>query len=324
MPMPSVEDLQSMYGSWNPQAYLEAQSNAGLERQIRESEYGRQQQLEQQAGLDTLFRQQDDPNRIQERVLTNRNRELTNTGLGYKNDSDALDLERKRALQSLNLDADKRKALMQVTEDQLKEADLQVEQMRRSLDPAQQARGEKLYQLTGAARALQAQRDEAMKMEQYKQLQETGRAIERNNTTIKAAEIGATSRVDAAGKRGNSIPKPPNTPIAQYLADLRQAYADGKIEEDVYNRSVANAVNAELAAKTAGRTGGVELALPLGGGSPQLAPKAPAPTVAPVAGEITTTKPPVTKLTELQKMYPGKSEAELRAAYKKKFGVDLQ
>lgn len=189
MPMPSVEDLQTMYGSWNPQAYLEAQSNAGLERQFRESEYGRQQQLEQQAGLDTLFRQQDDPEQLRERVLTNRNKELANTGLGYKNDSEALDLERKRALQTLNLDADKRAAMLKLTSDQLTEADQAVEQMRRSLDPVMQARGEKLYQLTGAARALQAQRDEAMKLEQYKQLQETGRSIERNQTTLKAAEI---------------------------------------------------------------------------------------------------------------------------------------
>lgn len=293
MPMPSVEDLQTMYGSWNPQAYLEAQSNAGLERQFRESEYGRQQQLEQQAGLDTLFRQQDDPNRIQERVLTNRQKELTNTGLGYSNESSALKLEREKALQSLNLDADKRAAMLKITEDQFKEADQQVEQMRRSLDPAMQARGEKLYQLTGAARALQAQREEAMRLEKYRQEQESKRSAGNNATSIKVAEIGAASRVDAAGKRGNSISKPPNTPIAQYLADLRQAYADGKIEEDVYNRSVANAVNAELAAKTAGRTGGVELALPPGGGSPQLAPKAPAPTVAPVANLPTNPAPQI-------------------------------
>ena len=81
---------------------------------------------------------------------------------------------------------------------------------------------------------------------------------------------------------GNSIPKPPNTPIAQYLADLRQAYADNKIDEDTYNRSVAQAVDAQFAAQTAGRTGGVELSIPAGGGSPQLAPKPAAPTLPPV------------------------------------------
>lgn len=284
MPMPSVEDLQNMYGAWNPEAYWEAQSNAKLERQVRESEYGRQQELTKQAGLDTLFRQQDDPNRIQERVLTNRGKELTNTGLGYQNEGAALDLERKKALQSLNLDADKRAAMLKLTADQLTEADQAVEQMRRSLDPAIQAKGEKLYQLTGAARALQAQRDEAMRLEKFKQEQETKRSAGNNATSIKVAEMNQAGQDRRFQAKGASVPKPPSTPIAQYLVDLRQAYADGKIDEDVYNRSVANAVNAELAAKTAGRTGGIELAIPPGGGSPQLAPKAPAPSIAPVGG----------------------------------------
>jgi hypothetical protein len=220
-----------MYGSWNPQAYLEAQSNAGLERQYRESEYGRQQELTKQAGLDTLFKQQDDPNRIQERVLSNRSKELTNTGLGYQNEGAALDLERKKALQSLNLDADKRAAMLKLTADQLTEADQAVEQMRRSLDPAQRARGEKLYQLTGAARALQAQRDEAMKLEQYKQLQETGRSIERNNTTLRAAEMGANARVQSAGSRGSAVSS--ITMLSKLSPDKRLAPVKGILESGI-------------------------------------------------------------------------------------------
>jgi len=204
MPMPSVEDLQTMYGAWNPEAYLTAQSNAGLERQYRESEYAGQQERVRKATLDNLFQEQDDPERLRERQLSNRNKELTNTGLGYKNDSEALDLEHKQALHSLNLDADKRKALLQVTTDQLAEADQQVELMRRSLDPAIQAKGEKLFKLTGAARALQAQRDAAMELEKYKQGEESKRSAGNNATSIKVAEIGAKSRIDAAGKRGGT------------------------------------------------------------------------------------------------------------------------
>ena len=119
MPMPSVNDLQTMYGSWNPQAYLEAQSNAGLERQFRESEYARQQELAKKASLDNLFQEQDDPNKIKERVLTNQGKELNNTGLGFDNTNKRLDTERKQASQQWNLDADQRKAMMAVTEDQI-------------------------------------------------------------------------------------------------------------------------------------------------------------------------------------------------------------
>lgn len=189
MPMPSVNDLQTMYGDWNPQAYLQAQSNADLERQYRESEYGRQQELTKQEGLNTLFKQQDDPNRVQERVLTNRARELGNTGLEQGIESKGMQLERDRAMQQYNLNADQRKALMQVTDDELKQADQVIEQLRRSLDPEEQKRGQQLYEFTGAARALKQKQAEAMEMERYKQMQETGRSVERNQTTLRAAEI---------------------------------------------------------------------------------------------------------------------------------------
>lgn len=204
MPMPSVNDLQTMYGAWNPQAYLQAQGNAGLERQFRESEYGRQQELTKQAGLETVFRQQDDPNRVQERVLTNRARELGNTGLEQTNASAGLKLEREKAMQQFNLNADQRKALMQVTDDELKQADQVIEQLRRSLNPEDQKRGQQLYEFTGAARAIKQAQADKMEMERYKQMQETGRAVEQNQTTIKAAEIGAAARTAAAGSRGST------------------------------------------------------------------------------------------------------------------------
>ena len=190
MPMPSVTDLQTMYGSWNPQAYLTAQDNAGLERQFRESEYGRQQELTKQAGLDTVFREQDDPNRVQERVLTNRQKTLTNTGLEQSNETGAMKLERDRAMQKYNLEADQRKALMQVTDDELKQADQVIEQLRRSLNPEDQKRGQQLFEFTGAARALKAQQDAARALEEYKQGEENKRSSGRNATSIKVAEMG--------------------------------------------------------------------------------------------------------------------------------------
>lgn len=204
MPMPSVTDLQTMYGSWNPQAYLTAQDNAGLERQFRESEYGRQQELTKQAGLDTVFRQQDDPNRVQERVLTNRARELGNTGLEQGIESKGMQLERDRAMQQFNLNADQRKALMQVTEDELKQADQVIEQLRRSLDPADQDRGQKLYEFTGAARALKQKQAAEMAKEKFKEDEAMKRAKLQAGTSVQVANIGAAARTAAAGSRGST------------------------------------------------------------------------------------------------------------------------
>lgn len=332
MPMPSVTDLQTMYGSWNPQAYLTAQDNAGLERQFRESEYGRQQELTKQAGLDTVFRQQDDPNRVQERILTNRQKTLTNTGLEQSNESAGLKLEREKAMQKYNLDADQRKALMQVTDDELKQADQVIEQLRRSLNPEDQKRGQQLFEFTGAARALKAQRDEARALEEFKQGEETKRSDARNKTSIGVANIGAAARTATAGSRGSTA-----SPVAllsklspdKRLAPVR-AILDSNIDPET-KEPLTSAARAyyesmyeqDVRTMDARPTPAGGIALQMGPDNKPILGAAPArPSV---AGERTpAAKPPVTKLSELQKMYPGKSDAELRAAYKKKFGVDLQ
>ena len=206
MPMPSVNDLQTMYGAWNPQAYLQAQDNAGLERQFREQQYAQEQEQAKQAGLKTQFETQANPLRIQGMGLDNTHKGLTNTGLDQSNQSAGLKLEREKALQQLNLDADQRKALMGITADQLAQADQRIEQGRRSLDPTEQAHAEKLYQLTGAARALQATQDRKMEETKYKELQDTGRATERNNTSLEVARINQEGQTARLGSRASAAP----------------------------------------------------------------------------------------------------------------------
>lgn len=204
MPMPSVTDLQTMYGSWNPQAYLTAQDNAGLERQFRESEYGRQQELTKQAGLDTVFQEQNDPLKLENQRQVNTNLGYTGVGLKQANESKALTLEREKAMQQFNLNADQRKALMQVTDDELKQADQVIEQLRRSLNPEDQKRGQQLFEFTGAARALKQKQADEMAMETFKQSEETKRSDARNKTSIGVANIGAAARTASAGSRGST------------------------------------------------------------------------------------------------------------------------
>jgi len=280
MPMPSVEDLQTMYGAWNPQAYLQAQDNAGLERSFREQQYSQEQEKAKQASLDTLFRQQDDPARVQERLLTNRGKELQNTSTDQSNQSAALKLEREKALQNLNLDADKRQALLKITEDQLKEADFAVENMRRSLDPMVQAKGEKLYQLTGAARALQQKHKEEME-----------KVTTQTNATIKGHEISAGATRYAADKGAES-----RLAIAQLkanaankAADIRQQVLSGKLTYEkaatLLHGAAAFETDPDLKAtyeRLATEFGQEKLNVPTTGNKPELAgmgiPATPAPT----------------------------------------------
>lgn len=285
MPMPTITDLQGMYGDWNPQAYMQAQENAGLERQFRESQYGEQQAKTRKDELANIYSEQEQPGKMETQRLTNQNLGYTGVGLSQTNETKGLQLERDKAMQKYNLDADQRKALQQITTDDIVMGEKQAQKMMMSMDPNIRKQGEQLYGFTKYARDEKTKHEQAMEKERFKELQATGRAAEDRASRERVAQIGQEGLTTRAGMpRGGSIPKPASTPIAQYLADLRKAYADGKIDEDVYNRSVAEAVNADLAARTAGRTGGIELSLPQGGGSPQLAPKAPAPTVPPVGG----------------------------------------
>lgn len=201
MPMPSVQDLQTMYGSWNPQAYLQAQGNADLERQVRESEYGRQQELTKQAGLDTLFRQQDDPNRIQERVLGNRNRELTNEGLGYSNRTSAVNADIAEQTKQYKLNEAQRKDLLGASESDIAMGEAHARKLMMSLDENERKQGEQLYNFTKYARDEKTKHEQTMEKERFKELQATGRATEQRQSAERIAEIGARSRESVASTK---------------------------------------------------------------------------------------------------------------------------
>ena len=202
MPMPSVQDLQTMYGSWNPQAYLQAQGNADLERQVRESEYGRQQELTKQAGLDTVFRQQDDPNRVQERILANRNRELTNEGLGYTNRTSAVNADIAEGTKQFKLNEAQRKELLAVDENDIAMGEAEARKLMMSLNPEERKQGEQLYSFTKYARDEKTKHEQTMEKERFKELQATDRLRETlgaNREIEGMRQAGAANRASSKG-----------------------------------------------------------------------------------------------------------------------------
>lgn len=209
MPMPSVNDLQTMYGAWNPQAYLQAQDNADLERQYRESEYGRQQELTKQAGLDTVFRQQDDPNRVQERVLANRNRELTNEGLGYSNRTASVTADIAEGTKQYKLNEAQRKDLLGASENDIAMGEAMARKLMMSLDPEERKQGEQLYGFTKYARDEKTKHEQAMEKERFKELQATGRNREQWNMQLeleRMRQAGAGERAAASAKaKGGTV-----------------------------------------------------------------------------------------------------------------------
>jgi len=202
MPMPSVEDLQTMYGAWNPQAYLQAQDNAGLERQFREQQYNQETEKAKQEQLSTLFQQQNDPLKLEGKRLENQNLGYTGTGLQYDNEAKARNNRIAAANETYKINADKAEMLAKLSKAQLEEGESAAKRMMMSLDPVEQERGKKLYGLTSHARDLADQRTHAMELERFKELQHTGRQTEQNNTQLEVARIGADSRKAVAASKG--------------------------------------------------------------------------------------------------------------------------
>jgi hypothetical protein len=207
--MPNIGDLQTMYGSWNPQAYLEAQENAGLARQMYKEKMAQEEQATRKSSLDNMFTEQDMPARLEERVLKNKDqgvitqgRVLDNTGKVTTNRSNELDLQRKEAMHKFGLEQDQLDAVLKASETQLKQADTQAEMMIRSNDPAVQKQGLYLASLTKSARELKMKHEQDMEKTRYEQTESNKRAAGNNAATIKAAQIGADSRITAASMRG--------------------------------------------------------------------------------------------------------------------------
>jgi len=203
MPMPSVNDLQTMYGSWNPQAYLTAQSNADLERQYRESEYGQQQEKTRQAGLESAFQEQNNPLKLEQGRLTNQN--LGYTGKGLQADNRVKDVNADIAEQTkqYKLNEAQRNDLLKASENDIVMGEAQARKLMMSLDPNERKQGEQLYEFTKYARDEKTKHERAMEKARFEQLQETGRATERNQTTLRAAEI------NQAGQDRRFQPKAP-------------------------------------------------------------------------------------------------------------------
>lgn len=324
--MPSYTDYDQMLGM-NPWAQMQAGEQLGLANQFQQQDLQKGNLANEKASLDNLFTAQDNPNRVQERVLKN-------TGLEQDNGMGALKLERAQKNQKNLLDEDQRKAVLSASEDEIKQLDHHVGLLLR--DPSTHQEGLKLQELMPEILAERRKAATAMELERYKQMQETGRSIERNQTTLQAADIGAASRVAVAGTKSGGKGAPSATAL---LAKMKVPERVGQLKamldadenperpgepmsnaERIYYQSMYDQDVRTLDAKTAAQGQGI--APTVDGGRVVLQPKV-APTVgggAPTAAP----KPQEHSLSKVQDMYPGVPPAELKRLYKKKFGVDLQ
>ena len=153
--LPTQADLTSLYGSWNPGAYMRGFENQSLADQFRQQAYaGNAQTLEE-------AQQKIDQSQLMNPLLI-AEKKATNEGLGYKNTMDRLKSERESANQQFNLDEDLRQHALKMTEDDFKKADQAIEKLLRSPNPADVQMGLKLQAATPAMLAEKRKNDQAM------------------------------------------------------------------------------------------------------------------------------------------------------------------
>lgn len=96
--LPSQTDLNSLYGAWNPMAYIQGQQNQDLAAQFRDQAYKANQNTVTEGALKNDQASQMNPLLLAQQGLTNTGLDLTNQGTGIKNASSGIDLAQKSAL----------------------------------------------------------------------------------------------------------------------------------------------------------------------------------------------------------------------------------
>jgi len=230
--LPTLQDLQGTYGAWNPDAYTQAKSNqdlAGMYQQQALLQHG----IKTQQDLESLNQSyQMNPE------LVNQIR-LGNTGKQQANESGAMDLERKYAIQGQVLQQDQVDAITK-----LKESDFKVmEQHGRELlqDPATRAQGEQI--LNGTKEMWMLNQEHARKMElerlkgsydlQGRSISAAGSGSKGGATKPSFANILAKRGYkDRAGLVAGVLQSGVNPDTNQPLSEIEQSYFNELLTRD--------------------------------------------------------------------------------------------
>lgn len=253
MPMSSIADLQTIYGGWNPEAYNQGRTQVGLEQQYQQ-ELNRNQQLAgDKASLSNLYDSRTLDDRVRQPGLANTRTEQDILSNDYTLRGKKRTDQRESAMQQYNLDADQRKALMSITEDELKQGELQANQMLRSLDPNQQRDGQRILDTLGPVRAAKAKVEADMALHKFTEGEATKRSAATNATSLSVARINQEGQNNRAALKSNakggissvydavkSGKVSPDKALAAFTAAALQARVQGDTEAAAEYENAAN------------------------------------------------------------------------------------
>lgn len=144
MNLPTLADLQDLYGAGSVTALDQAEQQQGLARQWAQGELSGQEQDVQAKTLKNIFDTQHNPQLLEQQSLQN-------IGLGNKNTIDGVAARRATANEGMQLSEDQRKFALTATEQDLKQAELWAQGEMQSGDPQRMADAKRITDFTTAA-----------------------------------------------------------------------------------------------------------------------------------------------------------------------------
>lgn len=274
--------------------------------QDRDLSRAKEQQAMESKRLSDLFEQQNRPLQLE-------NQRLVNEGLVTRNQKNSFDFSQEQEMAPFKMDEEKKKFILGAKQADIDGLALEAQRMAYSPDPKVSAEGQRLMMLH----------------KDFIKIREQGK--------IKEDLVDARTQ----GQKELEAIKQPNRVALKQIAPARAAGSGGSITE---SKVLAPLLQEALTLQQAGDTEGANRALGIyqaakqaqgfgrsdpNAGKPTLSPDGSLGTIPPKApvqfpgGSAPAQKAQHT-LAQVMQMYPGRSAEEVKAAYKKKTGVDLK
>ena len=314
MDMPGYTDYGKMY-EMNPGAFWQSQNQLGLAQQFQQSRQTQADLANQRAGLDNMFQM----DTYQDRVRQGRSAaDLA----GYQASDAGVKNRINTATEGLQLDAAQKKIIMEASDSELKQMENLGQRWAYSLNPEEREAGTQMLKMhkdfiklreTQAFSAGESAKQRAHQMALQKQAQD---AMMARQQAIAKAKLDAKTDTDKMSM---------DQRISHYSALAQRARASGDFElaNEYYNEAqyLTQLKAAQRPDTTAGKPDvGAITGLPTTTPRPLPTPPIGQPPQQPAAPAAA----PKMTLGQVKQMYPGKTDEQIRAAWKKKFGVDLQ
>jgi hypothetical protein len=248
--MPSVSDLASLYGTWNPMMYSQGTNQVQMANQNQLSVNQKAQGDADQSTLAAQFQQANNPASLQGTILDNQAKTDANTISG-------INARQATALAPGALSLAQQDQVLKGTDNDVKAMGLHAQKLMQSLDPAEQAQGQKLYNQSQAAYVLRQAQADKMQVEQLHRDTQVQAANIGAGATLGAARINADARMNVAGSKaggktiGDLVAKMGYEKAATYFEVLASQSDDP--EEQAKYTGLARSMQAKnLEAKSAG------------------------------------------------------------------------